>query len=430
MLIAALVLRIAPAFTHAQSSFAPPPFPTDTNQPSPAVRGLYDPNQVTTAPTGPAGVAGAPAASFIAPGSITPTGPSPTSAAPISATAVPSDAQPIEGSQIVARVEDQVILASDVMWQVNQMIAMSGQPVPPDQLPKVQQVLLRRMVMQLIDTKLLFADFRRTVPPENLEMVNKTIAEPFEKVEIPKLSKMFGVKERIELEAALRPSGASLKEVQRQFTEKTVAQEWLRQRMPKPKTITHEDLLAYYQDHLKEYEYPSQVRWEELMVRFDRVGRDRDAAWKALAEMGNDVWSKVVANPTLRGPVFVDVAKAKSHGFTAADGGAHDWTTYGALKCEAINEALATLEVGQLSPGIESEIGFHIVRVLERKEAGRTPFTEAQAKIRETLEQEQKEVMLAAELTEVRKNARVWTIWDGDLTGERLAEVLTGKQKR
>jgi hypothetical protein len=166
------------------------------------------------------------------------------------------------------------------------------------------------------------------------------------------------------------------------------------------------------------------------MVRFDRSGGDRDAAWKALAEMGNDVWTKVVANPTIRGPVFAEIAKAKSHGFTAHDGGAHDWTTYGSLMCEEINQALETLEVGQLSPGIESPQGFHIVRVLERKLAGRTPFTEAQAKIREKLEAEQKETLLNAELAELRKSARVWTIWHGELNGPQLAELLDGKQKR
>jgi hypothetical protein len=241
---------------------------------------------------------------------------------------------------------------------------------------------------------------------------------------------MYKVKDRLELENALKANGASLKDVQKQFTEKTVAGEWLRQRMPKPKTITHEQMLAYYQDHLKEYEYPSQARWEELMIRFDRVGRDRDAAWKALAELGNDVWGKVVANPTIRGPVFAEIAKAKSHGFTAADGGIHDWTTLGSLKCEELNQALATLQIGQLSPGIESEYGFHIVRVLERKEAGRVPFTEAQTKIRETLEAQQKEALLLAELDEVRSKARVWTKWEGDLTAARLTEVLNGRQKR
>jgi hypothetical protein len=419
----------------AQSPFESPPLPADTATPPSAVRGIANLNEINS-PSGSAGLSGAPPATFIAPGSITPdqlaigAGAQP----PVAAAEVPAAAKPIEGSEIVARVEDQVILASDVLWQVNQMIVLqeqsTGQKVPPDQLPQIQEMLLRRMVTQLIDTKLLFADFRRTLPPENLEAVNKSIAEPFENIEVPKLIKMFNVKDRIELEAALKHSGASLKEVQKQFTEKTVAGEWLRQKMPKPKQITHEDLLAYYQDHLKEYEYPSQVRWEELMVRFDRHNNDRNAAWQALAAMGNDVWAAVVANPTLRGPVFGQIAKERSHGFTAPDGGIHDWTTLGSLKCEELNQALATLELGQLSPGIESEYGFHIVRVLERKEAGRTPFTEAQAKIREKLETEQKEVLLNAELQELRKKARVWTKWDGELTGERLAEVLGGKQRR
>jgi hypothetical protein len=427
---------LAPTVSRAQSSFDSPPLPAEVGAPPSAVRGIANPAQVATSPSGAAGLAGAPAATFVAPGSITPAQLAVGAGAPppVSAAEVPAEAKPIEGSEIVARVEDQVILASDVLWQVNQMIVMqeqaSGQKVPPEQLPKIQDMLLRRLVMQLIDTKLLFADFRRTLPPENLEAVNKSIAEPFENVEIPKLIKLFNVKDRIELEAALKPSGASLKEVQKQFTEKTVAGEWLRQKMPKPKPINHEDLLAYYQDHQKEYEFPAQARWEELMVRLDRHGHDRNAAWQALASMGNDVWAAVVANPTLRGPVFGEIAKQRSHGFTAADGGVHDWTTLGSLKCEELNQALATLELGQLSPGIESEYGFHIVRVLERKDAGRTPFTEAQAKIREQLDAEQKEVLLTAELQELRKTARVWTKWDGDLTGERLAEVLGAKQKR
>jgi parvulin-like peptidyl-prolyl isomerase len=128
--------------------------------------------------------------------------------------------------------------------------------------------------------------------------------------------------------------------------------------------------------------------------------------------------------------VFAEVAKAKSHGFTAADGGIQDWTTLGALKCEDLNHALATLELGQMSDGIESEQGFHIVRVLERKAAGRTSFMEAQAKIREILEAEQRASLVQAEVEKVRKTARVWTIWDGDLAGERLAQALGNKMKR
>jgi hypothetical protein len=417
LLLGGFMVLLVARLADAQSPFDPPPAPGADGRPAPAVRGLYDPNQPGSGPAG-VGVEGVPAAAFVAP-----------SGDPASPAVVPADAKPIEGSQIIARIEDQVVLASDVLWQVNQMIVMNNQPIPSEQLGEVQQMLMRRMVLQLVDTKLLFADFRRTVPAENLPKIEASIAEPFEKVEIPRLLEILKVKDRVGLEAKLQQSGASLKTVQRQFTERTVAQEWIRQKTPKPKPITHEELLAYYQDHLKEYEYPAQVKWEELMVRFDRVGGNRDAAWKMLADMGNEVWALVEANPNLRGPVFAPVAKAKSHGFTADKGGLQQ-NGLGDLKCEALNEALATLQLGQMSERIESEQGFHIARVLERTPAGRKSFVDVQPDIRKTLEAEQKEAAIAGELARIRKTARIWTAWDGDLNGERLAQALGGKQKR
>ena len=37
----------------------------------------------------------------------------------------------------------------------------------------------------------------------------------------------------------------------------------------------------------------------------------------------------------VKGAAFAEVAKAKSDGFTAKNGGVHDWTTKGALQCES-----------------------------------------------------------------------------------------------
>jgi hypothetical protein len=425
-----LALMLASRLAIAQSFEAPPipSTPAGPSSPTAAVRGIQDGSDPMASPAIPSGAAGAPPATFVAP-----------SQAAVAATEqlgppiVPTDARPIAGSEIVGRVEDQVILASDVQWQVQRMITtmekQKNMKVTAEQRPEIERILLERMVLQLIDTKLLFADFRRTLPPENLKQVEKTLAEPFEASEIPKLLETYGVKDRVELNAALVQNGTSLKDVQRQYTEKMVAGEWLRQRIPKPKVATHEEMLAYYQDHLKEYEYPGSIKWEELMVRFDRCGGDRDKAWQQLAAMGNEVWAVVAINPSLRGPVFANVARAKSHGFTAAEGGVQE-STPGSLLCEELNAALATLELGRMSNPIESAQGFHIVRVLERKEPGRTPFTEAQAKIREMLDAEQKEVLVADELKKLRKTARVWTIFHGDLNGPRLSELLDDKKRR
>jgi hypothetical protein len=343
---------------------------------------------------------------------------------------VSANAQPVEGAQVIARIDGQVVLASDLLWQVDQLIAMSSQPIPPEHREQARMQLTERLLMGVIDTKLLYADFRRTVPAENLPKIDESIAGPFEEIEVPRLMKILKITDRAALDATLRQYGTSLKDVQRQFTEKTIAGEWLRQIVPKPEPISYDALLAYYQDHPKEFEIEATVTWEELMVRFDRCEGDRNRAWRELCAMGNEVWQAAAANPQLRGPVFAAVAKANSHGTTAVDGGVHADMTVGALRCEAINDALATLAVGQMSDGIESELGFHIVRVLERTEAGRTPFTEAQAGIRKLLETEQRAALLEAELKELRSAARVWTIFHGEVNGPRLAELLDENSRR
>ena len=65
----------------------------------------------------------------------------------------------------------------------------------------------------------------------------------------------------------------------------------------------------YYQQHINEYKYEAQVKWEELMVRFDKFGGDRDAAWSALAKMGNQAWTVIRANPAARAWLGTDAAE-------------------------------------------------------------------------------------------------------------------------
>jgi len=350
-----------------------------------------------------------------------------------SAVANPMDnAKPLEGGEIIARVDGQIVLAGDVMWQVNKIIDANRDKIPPAERDRARQMLLRQQTMGLIDTKLLYADFRRKVPAENIPTVEENLATPFEEVEMPRLVKMFELEDQRELDAELQKLGTSLAEMQRQFNERTIAGEWLRQLAPKPEEVTYDDLVAYYKQNVQagEYDYPAQAKWEELMVRFDRFDGDRSAAWRAIAEMGNQVWKRVAANPGLRGAVFAELAKKKSHGFTANQGGGHDWTTKGALRNKELDEALFSLELGQLSNIIEFDQAFYIVRVLERKEAGRTPFTEAQADIRKKLESKRRSGIREEVLIDLRKKSRVWTIFDGHLSGPRLSELLNQPKKR
>jgi len=335
-----------------------------------------------------------------------------------------ADEANLEGCQVIARIDDQIVLACDVLWRVNQLLEAHLQRMPPDQqvspeqIDAVRQQLMKREVAAMVDRKLLFNEFRRTVPPENLSRIDENLQEPFDEHELPELMKLLKVDNQRDLERELARLGSSLADARQAFNERVVASEWIRSKVKINDEVSPDEMLEYYQAHLSEYDYPTQARWEELMVRKRRF-KDAADAYAELARLGNEVWQRRTAQP-VRGVAFADLAKTKSDGFTAKDGGLHDWTTKGSLQCAAIDEALFTLQVGQLSPILESNDGFHIVRVLERKEAGRKPFTDMQVEIREKLKKQRFNKGVEEYLVKLRQDARIWTVFTGNVSADAL----------
>jgi len=340
-----------------------------------------------------------------------------------------ADSANLDGCKVVARIDDQIILACEVLWRVNKLIEdqkkkmeAAGQAVQPDEIEAVRQQLLKREVAKLVDRKLLFNEFRRGVPPENLPRIEENLRQPFEQKMIPQLCDQLNVKSQIELEHELARLGSSLADERRAFNEQVIAAEWIHSKVKVNEEISPEEFREYYQAHLADYDYPTQARWEELAVRKDKYKEDAEA-YAAIALMGNEVWQRGKEKP-VKGPAFAEVAKAKSDGFTADKGGEHDWTTKGALQAKVIDDALFSLQVGQMSPILESPTMFHIVRVLERKEAGRKPFTDVQADIRDKLKEARYQVEVEKYLTRLRGQARIWTVF----TGNVAAHALLGRE--
>ncbi|MFM8708253.1 MAG: hypothetical protein ACKOHK_09260, partial [Planctomycetia bacterium] len=73
----------------------------------------------------------------------------------------------------------------------------------------------------------------------------------------------------------------------------------------------------------------------------------------------------------------------------------------------------------------------HIVRVIERADAGRTPFIEAQVGIRGKLLDERRKREMEEYLAAVRARTPVWTIFDDESSGPAVqAATQTASQPR
>ncbi|MGI9456595.1 MAG: peptidylprolyl isomerase [Aeoliella sp.] len=344
--------------------------------------------------------------------------------------------QRMDECQVVARIDNQIILACEVMWEANLIISENIDQIPPERVDEAREQLMQNQLRGLVDLKLLYADFRRNAPGADLDGIRKQLEEPFYQGgprgdapgSVPALMKAFGAGSVAELEQKLLEMGTSVNDRRDAFVEQAIARQWMKEKIQVDKPA-HHDLVEYFQEHLSEYEFPTQAKWEELEVRFDKHS-SKEAAHNKLAEAGNLLWTRLGKNPQAAGPQFGDVAPNYSDGHNAKEGGLYDWTSKGALRNKEIDKALFSLPVGALSPIIESETSLHIVRVIERHDAGHTPFHEVQDELREKIMNENYAAETKKLISKLRRETRIWTIYTGDTTAEAFLSPPGAAQRR
>lgn len=341
-------------------------------------------------------------------------------AGPVADQTSPRPAPPIpqatslETARVIARVGPQVVLESDLVtpsvaaW-LAKVKASPG--VTPEQLREVKDRAFQQLLGQYVESLIVFVDASRTIPEERLPEIEQKVNEAFDQQQLPRLMEEAGVTSIAEYEQLLRSQGQSLERIRRVFFERALAQQWIEQKVANGREVPHAELIAYYQQHLSDYEFPAKARFEQLTVRFGQ-GRSREQAWQQLAEMGNAV---------LGGRPFEEVARESSQGPTARDGGRYDWTTKGSLASKQVDEAIFTLPIGQMSRILEEDSALHIVRVTERKDAGRESFVDAQVEIRKKLMLERRNRDVDTYLARLRERTPVWTIYDATPTEPSVA---------
>lgn len=325
------------------------------------------------------------------------------------ADAPPPDAVEFEGTSIMARVGSEVILASEVIGFVNDILKTNN--IPPEQADQYRDQLSKQRLDMLVDTKLILMDLKKTVPAENLKRLEETVAEEFEKNELKNRLQKTKLETRAQLDSYYRDLGTSLEREKRAFVERILAEQWIRQQVTREEEVTHAEMLSYYRQNLEDYKVDARCRWEQLSIRFGR-SRTKEEAYAQLAHLGNQL---------LQGASFEQLASQYSEGPTADEGGQYDWTTQGSLVSDVLDKALFALPVGQLSPILEDRNEFHIIRVHERTPAGYTPFLEAQVEIKNKIRDERFRQQSQAYLAKVRQSATVTTIYDDDEEEEQLS---------
>lgn len=308
-----------------------------------------------------------------------------------------------EPGEVVAIVGGEPILVGDMLLEVNQVLNQHLGNAPPEIRDRERRNVVRAMASKFVDAELLYQDGVSGLPDGvDVDSVLKQAEDDFDSQALPKLLERLKLPDALAYDAQLRGLGSSLRQYRAAWARQQLAGHLVREKLKIDENISQNEMLDYYREHLDSFAHPARVRWEELMVRFDRFP-SREAARSKIVALGNEV---------VYGASFGAVAKESSQGFTASAGGVYDWTSRGSLANPEIETALFELPEDYLSDVIETRHGLHIVRVLKREEAWTTPFGDAQPDIREKLLDARREKAIEAHLTGLRRKIPSEIVFD------------------
>jgi peptidyl-prolyl cis-trans isomerase SurA len=186
-----------------------------------------------------------------------------------------------------------------------------------------------------------------------------------------------------ELEKALDREGTTLEGYKKGMKDQLVRIRLVNREIKSKVAVSDEEIGEYYRKHREEYEGKEAVRIRQILLP---LPKEADPAVKEKLEVDAGALHKRL----LDGEPFDAISATYSQGSAANAGGDIGYIEKGMMLPEV--EAVAfILPLNQISAVIESPVGFHIIRVIDRRGAGIKSIESVREEIREKLDREKVE---------------------------------------
>ncbi len=178
----------------------------------------------------------------------------------------------------------------------------------------------------------------------------------------------------------LAAEGNNLEAVKKEIRGQMLRMRLLRMEVQSKIVITDEEIGAYYNKHLQEYEGKEAVYIKQILLPAP-AGMD----WKERQQIREQAIS--LRQRIIAGEQFEALAAQYSKGPAADQGGDIGFVEKGVI-LPVVEKAAFSLPKGQLSDVIESDLGFHIVAVMDKRGAGIKPLPQVRTEIKSKIEEE------------------------------------------
>ncbi len=285
-------------------------------------------------------------------------------AAPVKANPLTSDP-----SSVIVRVNGEDITRGEILELMNVAMQQFAGRVPPQQMQALQGQMYEQIKNDLISKKLIDA----AVAEAGIEVTEEEVMEAIETI------KAQPMPNGMTFEAALAAQGTTLEEVKKNIATEMATRKFIESKTEGVAEATEAEAKEFYDSNPDRFKKPEGVTASHILLTFDDslTNEVEIAAMKAekKAELEKVRGEIIAGNIT-----FEDAAQAHSGCPSAAQGGSLG--TFGKGQMVPPFEIAAfTQEIDEVGDVVETQFGYHVIKVTERTEEGVVSFEESQEQI-------------------------------------------------
>jgi peptidyl-prolyl cis-trans isomerase C len=306
------------------------------------------------------------------------------------------------GSNIAVTINGVNIPESEIDKLVQpqlEMIAKKSAQLPPTFAEQYAKQLREQAIEQTIRRRLL----DEKVKEANIIITDQEVISTIEEIAAAQ-------KEPLSLEEfkkKLAEYGESFDQVKEEVREGLARNKFMKGQWAGKINVTEEDARKYYEDNPKKFETPEQVRASHILIKPKYIDPNVDPnadpnEAKAVAKAKAEDLLKQIKD----GADFAELAKANSNCPSAPEGGDLGFFPRGETT-ESFEKAAFELQVGQVSDVVETEYGYHIIKVTDHKDASKTSFEDAKDDIIKQLTQKKQSELAEKYIESLKAEANI-----------------------
>jgi parvulin-like peptidyl-prolyl isomerase len=292
--------------------------------------------------------------------------------------------------QIVATVDREAILLSEVMADLAPEInELQANAASQDEFDRVVNRRLRETLDQAVDSRILYREALMAGLEVDDEIVERRLTE---------LKQLYPSNEEFMKE--LEEAGETMSDLRARLGKQMLARAMAANKtaqFEKEAVVSESEVAQYYEDHRDDFMRPERARCRQIFMPVEEGGPSPAIVNARLEEVQKELAA---------GASFADLAEAFSAGAGAKEGGLIGWVTRGDL-VEPLENAAFSLEEAGTTDIIQSQYGFHILKVEQKEEAGLASLEEVRKEIEPILRSQAAAERFKKWVAELRKRSRV-----------------------